>query len=355
MLAGLLEKLTADEPDPLVECHIVGRHRLTGIESGGDFESGHWLGKYKHGVESTSMSDGGHDQPQTTWTTRRLLKWTTDHFKAGGIDSPRVVAEMLLAHVIGCERMRLYMEIDRPATPLERATLRDLVARAARNEPVQYLVGHAWFFGRAFAVNPSVLIPRPCTETLLECVLQWHRTAPGHAQPRIADIGTGCGCIAISLAVGISDAHLVATDVDEAALAVARKNAARHGVADRIDFCLGAGLGPLEHAAGEGRFDAICSNPPYICDEEWAQLSPNVRCYEPATALRAGPEGLDVIRPILISAGEHLRPQGRLFLEIAHSHRDAVVRIAEEARWPSNHTVSKDHEGLWRLFVAERE
>ncbi len=354
MGVGLLEKLAADQPDLLVECLIVRRHRLTGIESGGDFESGHWLGKYKHGVESASMSGGRHDQSHTTWTTRELLKWMTDHFEAGGIDSPRVVSEMLLAHVIGCERMRLYMEIDRPATPPERATLRDLVARAARNEPVQYLVGHAWFFGRAFDVNPSVLIPRPCTETLLECVLQWHQAAPGHAGPLLADIGTGCGCIAISLAIGIPDAHLVATDIDEAALVVARRNAARYGVADRIDFCLGAGLGPLEHSAGGGRFDAICANPPYISDQEWAQLAPNVSRYEPATALRGGPEGLDVIRPILMSAGEHLRPQGRLFLEIAHTHRDAVVKIAGEARWPSDHTVSKDHEGFWRLFVAER-
>ncbi len=354
MGVGLLEKLAADQPDLLVECLIVGRHRLTGIESGGDFESGHWLGKYKHGVESASMSGGRHDQSHTTWTTRELLKWMTDHFEAGGIDSPRVVSEMLLAHVIGCERMRLYMEIDRPATLPERATLRDLVARAARNEPVQYLVGHAWFFGRAFDVNPSVLIPRPCTETLLECVLQWHQAAPGHAGPLLADIGTGCGCIAISLAIGIPDAHLVATDVDEAALVVARQNAARYGVADRIDFCLGAGLGPLEHSAGGGRFDAICANPPYISDQEWLQLAPNVSRYEPATALRGGPEGLDVIRPILMSAGEHLRLQGRLFLEIAHTHRDAVVKIAEEARWPSDCTVSKDHEGLWRLFVAQR-
>ena len=354
MGVGLLEKLAADQPDLLVECLIVGRHRLTGIESGGDFESGHWLGKYKHGVESASMSGGSHDQSHTTWTTRELLKWMTDHFEAGGIDSPRVVSEMLLAHVIGCERMRLYMEIDRPATPPERATLRDLVARAARNEPVQYLVGHAWFFGRAFDVNPSVLIPRPCTETLLECVLQWHQAAPGHAGPLLADIGTGCGCIAISLAIGIPDAHLVATDIDAAALVVARRNAARYGVVDRIDFCLGAGLGPLEHSAGGGRFDAICANPPYISDQEWAQLAPNVSRYEPATALRGGPEGLDVIRPILMSAGEHLRPQGRLFLEIAHTHRDAVVKIAGEARWPSDHTVSKDHEGFWRLFVAER-
>ena len=139
-----------------------------------------------------------------TWTTRQLLEWMTPHFAAKAIDSPRVVAEMLLSHVIGCDRMQLYMEVDRPAPPLELASLRELVARAALHEPVQYLVGHAWFFGRQFAVTRSVFIPRPCTETLVEHVIQWRRTAPGHVASVIADVGTGSGSIAVSLAAGHS-------------------------------------------------------------------------------------------------------------------------------------------------------
>src|SRR3954466_2868002 len=113
------------------------------------------------------------------WTTRKLLAWMTERFTAKNVDSPRIVAEMLLSHVLGCERMRLYMEVDRPASPPELAQLRDLVARAANHEPVQYLVGHAWFFGKQFDVDRSTLIPRPCTETIVEHILQWLRVTPG--------------------------------------------------------------------------------------------------------------------------------------------------------------------------------
>src|SRR5262245_30305238 len=164
-----------------------------------------------------SMSSQGTQtrgqQTSETWTTRRLLKWMAEHFESKQIDSPRVVAEMLLAHVLGCERMKLYMEADRPASASELTTLRELVARAPKHEPVQYLVGHAWFFGRQCEVNRSTLIPRPCTETLVEHIIQWRRLNPGHAAPLIADIGTGTGCISVSLAAQIADGRVVATDV----------------------------------------------------------------------------------------------------------------------------------------------
>ena len=123
------------------------------------------------------------------------------HFEAKAIDSPQLVSEMLLAHVLGCERLRLYMESDRPASGAERATLRDLVARAARHEPVQYMLGEAWFFGRPFTVGPEVLIPRPSTETLLEHLLQWWRSRGEMESALIADVGTGSGCIAVSIAL----------------------------------------------------------------------------------------------------------------------------------------------------------
>ena len=288
-----------------------------------------------------------------TWTTRRLLEWMTRHFDGKGVDRPRVVAEMLLAHVIGCDRMRLYMEADRPAAPLELSRLHDLVARAARHEPVQYLVGHAWFFGRAFAVSRSVLIPRPSTETLVEHVLQWRRAAPGHAATLIGDLGTGSGCIAVSLAAGLPDAHIVASDTSADALADARRNAEAHGVADRIDFVAGPGLDAL-HRPGGARYDVICSNPPYISDREWADVAPNVADYEPSDALRGGPDGLDVIRPLIAGAGEMLRPEGQLVVEIADSQRDAAVALVEAVEMLGEPTVLKDHEGLWRVLVADR-
>lgn len=291
-------------------------------------------------------------QRSETWTTRRLLEWMTGHFAGKGVASPRVVGEMLLAHVIGCDRMRLYMEVDRPARPLELAALRELAARAARHEPVQHLVGHAWFFGRRYTVAPAVFIPRPGTETLVEHVIQWHRAAPGHARPLIADVGTGSGCIAVALAAAMEDAHVVATDVSEAALAVARSNAEAHGVADRIEWRRGAGLAPL---AGPGpvTYDAICSNPPYVCDEEWAGVADNVRKYEPPEALRAGADGLDVIRPIVAGAPALLRPGGLLAVEIAHRHHDAAPALAAAAGLVDA-VVLRDHEGLWRVLAAAR-
>ncbi len=284
------------------------------------------------------------------WTTRRLLKWMHDHFTAKQVDSPRRVGEMLLAHVINCDRMRLYMEVDRPASPLELIRLRELVARASKHEPVQYLVGHEWFFKREFEVDPSTLIPRPSTETVVEHVLQWNRTS-GVTTPLLADVGTGTGCIAISLAAEISDARIVATDIISSVIELASRNAERHGVADQIDFTVGSLLEPLNTGPPGKRFDVICSNPPYISDAEWADLEPNVKDYETESALRAGDDGLQFIRPLIEHAKPLLHKHGQLVIEIAHSQRMEVLQIAKAAGF-ANASVLKDHEGLWRVLVA---
>ncbi len=292
------------------------------------------------------------------WTTRRLLGWMTGHFTAKQIDSPRVVAEMLLSHVLGCERLRLYMDVDRPASPPELTQLRDLVARAAQDEPVQYLVGQGWFFGRAFAVDRSTLIPRPCTETLVEHVLQWHRVNPGHLNPLIADIGTGTGCIGISLTAQIATARVIATDVIPEALELAKTNATKHGVMDRMEFRLGAGVEPLKTGGAPGeRYDVIASNPPYIPDNEWETpggVGRNVKGKEPDRALRGGPDGLNVIRPLIAEAPALLKVGGLLVIEIAESQRDAVLELAAKSPLLENATALKDHEGLWRVLVAAR-
>ena len=293
---------------------------------------------------------------EESWTTRKLLEWITPFLAGKAVDSPRVVAEMLLSHVIGCERMRLYMEVDRPASPLELATLRELVGRASKHEPVQYLVGEAWFFSRSYFVDRSTLIPRPCTETLVEHVLQWFRAEPGRSQPLIADIGTGTGCIAISLLAQLKSARVIATDISDDALALAGRNAQRHGVADRLDLVRGAALQPLRsHAeSGTARFDCICSNPPYIPDHEWDMVAPNVRLHEPAAALRGGADGLDVIRPLRAGAGELLKPGGQLVLEIAHSQHDEVMQLAQENDAYATAQILRDHEGLCRVLVLTR-
>lgn len=305
---------------------------------------------HEHGSDTMAFNVTAPRAQPDTWTTRRLIHWMNEHFTAKQVDSPRRVGEMLLAHVIDCDRMRLYMEVDRPASPDELARLRELVTRASQLEPVQYLVGHEWFFKRDFEVNRSTLIPRPSTETIVEHVLQWHRVA-GVSSPLLADVGTGTGCIAVSLAAEIDDARVVASDVVSDALALAQRNAQRHAVADRIEFKEGYLLEPLRSGPPGRRFDVICSNPPYISDPEWADVERNVKAYEPASALRAGEDGLQFVRPLIAEASKLLNAEGQLVVEIAHAQRAAVLELAKAAGY-ADASVLKDHEGLWRVLVA---
>lgn len=277
-----------------------------------------------------------------------------ERFKARNVDSPRVVAEMLLAHVLGCERMRLYMDADRPASADELAALRDLVARAARHEPVQYLVGHAWFFSRQYAVDRSTLIPRPSTETLVEHVLQWLRASRGNANPLIADIGTGSGCIAISIAAQVPDASVLASDIVPEAIELVRVNAAAHNVGDRVRTTVGSGVSAIASAMPGALFDVIASNPPYIPDNEWDAVATNVRDFEPASALRGGADGLNVIRPLIAEAPALLKPGALLAIEIAHALKDEVIALARSSGLLENILVLKDHEDLWRVLTATR-
>lgn len=284
------------------------------------------------------------------WTTRRLLQWTTDYFTKKNLDSPRLCAEMLLAHVLGVPRLRLYMDADRPASPEELAAYRGLVERAAGHEPVDYLVGSSPFFSLTLEVGPAVLVPRPSTETLVEHILQHARRTPGFRRPVIADVGTGSGAIAVTLAKHLAEAHVIATDIDPDALAVARRNAQKHGVSDRIDFRQGPVLEPLR---GES-CQVLASNPPYIPDHEWDAVPPNVRDHEPARALRAGPEGFDVLRPLLEGSGEVLTSGGQLVLEHAASHSQSLLEIARTQSHLENIYDLPDHERLPRVLVAER-
>lgn len=285
-----------------------------------------------------------------------------EYFEQREIDSPRVVAEMLLAHILQCERMRLYMEVDRPASPDELARLRDLVRRAANDEPVQYLVGEAWFFAKPFAVDRSTLIPRPSTETLVECVTRYVRSAPGYDDasdgPLVLDVGTGTGCIAISLALQLPHARAIATDIEPQAIDLARGNAERHRVTDRITFNVGNLFEPVRERPEWGQFNVICANPPYISDAEWvdpSMVGRNVRHQEPERALRGGPDGLAVIRPLIEQATRALAPGGLLAVEIGHAQRQAVIDLVAAQRGLGDPRVVKDQEGYWRVLLAERD
>lgn len=301
--------------------------------------------------------------PPAQWTTRSLLKWMSEAFAAKSLDSPRLCAELLLAHVIGCDRLRLYMDADRPAAPLERESLRGLVGRALRHEPVQYLVSEAWFFSLPFHVDRRVLIPRPCTEMIVEHVLQHARSEPGFAPGgavTFADVCTGSGCIAIALLKNLPHAHAVATDLSRDALAVARENAQRHKVLDRLDLLEGDLLAPLAaHPAGQ-HLHYLVANPPYIPDHEWRSADPaqavgkNVKEFEPELALRGGSDGLRYIRPLIEHAPERLRPRGHLLIEIAASTADAVLDIARANPMLASPRILNDLEGHPRALLASR-
>lgn len=302
------------------------------------------------------------DTATQAWTTRRLLAWMNDAFTHNGLDSPRLMSEMILSHVLGCQRLRLYMEPDRPATELERNNLRDLVSRALKHEPVQYLVGEARFFGLDFVVDKRVLIPRPETQTIVEYVLQHARNASGFGGATgegilFADLCTGSGCIAISLLSTMKLARAIATDISPEALAVARLNAIRHGVIDRLELLEGDLTGALASHPVAGAHESlhyIVSNPPYIPDDEWDAIEPNVKDHEPHLALRGGVDGLDFVRRLVADAPPLLKPGGLLLIEIAEARWKEAEALATANPLLESVRLLNDLENKPRVLVAAR-
>ncbi|MBX3378128.1 MAG: peptide chain release factor N(5)-glutamine methyltransferase [Phycisphaeraceae bacterium] len=301
-------------------------------------------------------------QQSEPWTTRRLLAWMSDAFTKKGLDSPRLMAELLMAHVLGCERLKLYMEADRPATELERNTLRELVGRALKHEPIQYLVGEGWFFGLPFHVDRRVLVPRPATETIVQHVLQHVRAEPGFGGPKgegvlIADVCTGSGCIAVAILKNLSGARVVGTDVSRDALEVARLNAKRHGVLERLDLLEGSLLEPLHEypgTRGKGSLHFLVANPPYIPDHEWDAVEPNVKDHEPGLALRGGKDGLDLVRPLIEGGPEMVRRGGLIMIETAASTAKEAAELLKKRGEVEGVEVLNDFEGLPRVVMGRR-
>ncbi|MEL6740223.1 MAG: peptide chain release factor N(5)-glutamine methyltransferase [Planctomycetota bacterium] len=293
---------------------------------------------------------------QASWTTRRLLAWMSEAFEKASLESPRLQAEMLIAHVLGTRRLKLYMDPDRPASDLERGQLRDLVKRALEHEPVQYLVGEVSFYGLVFEVDRRVLVPRPATQTLVDAAID-HLKPTAHAGALLADVCTGSGCVAVTLASKLPEARVVATDISADAIEVARANAERHKVVDRVDFQRGDMLGALDaHAvtAADASLDALVSNPPYIPDDEWHAVPRNVREHEPELALRGGADGLDLVRPLIESAPSRLRPGGLLAIEVAASRAQQARVLAEAHPMLERVEIRRDSEGLDRVVTALR-
>jgi release factor glutamine methyltransferase len=283
---------------------------------------------------------------QEAWSIGRLLAWTDQFLAQKGSRSPRLDAELLLAHALHCSRVELYTRYNDVAEDDVRSRFRDLVRKRSEDCPVAYLVGRKEFYSLSFEVNPAVLIPRPATETLvMECL----KLARDVTAPKILDIGTGSGCIAIAIARQKRDAQLTATDINPAALDVARRNAAANKVSDRIRFVQGDLLEPIPN---EERFHFIVSNPPYVTTDDWQRLEVNVRQYEPRQALEAGPEGLDVINRLIDQAPTYLQPAGVLLLEIAPSQEEPVKRRLTSNRYEVGATFL-DGDGLPRVAWAK--
>ena len=259
------------------------------------------------------------------WTIRRVVRWSADDFAARGIGSPRLDAELLVAHALGVDRVKLYMDLDRPLTADELGAIRALVQRRRRREPVAYVLGTKEFWGRRFAVSPAVLVPRPDTETLVERALAL--LAPDAVGP-VLDLCAGSGCIGVTLAAERPALHVDLADVSETALEVARANAASLGVADRVR----AFGGDLFDALGERRgYALVACNPPYIPLDERDALEPDVRDHEPALALFGGADGLDVVRRVLADAPARLAPGASLLLEVGAGQADAVAALVAAA------------------------
>jgi release factor glutamine methyltransferase len=263
-----------------------------------------------------------------------------------GVESPRLDAELLLGHVLGVNRAKVLAWPDRRLSPKQLTRFRDLVTRRAAREPLAYIIGHREFYGLDFAVDPSVLIPRPETELLVEHALRLARRST--TPPDIADVGAGSGAIAVTLAVHLPQATIYAVDDSAQALEVAAENAHRHGVADRVHCLRGDLLEPLPHA-----MDLITANLPYVTMEEWDDLQPEIRDYEPRAALDGGPDGLALIRSLLAIAGPYLQPHGAILLEIGASQGDTVTALARQGFPGADVQLQQDYAGLDRLVIIQ--
>ncbi|MGL6074074.1 MAG: peptide chain release factor N(5)-glutamine methyltransferase [Fimbriiglobus sp.] len=285
--------------------------------------------------------------PPVNWTIKALTEWTTKFFASKGIDTPLKEARTIMAHVLRCKTIDVVARSEEEPTPEERTQFKALIQRRADGCPTAYITGTRDFYLLAFEVNPAVLIPRPDTEML---ILAAADALKSHPNPRILDLGTGSGCIAVSLAHQTKTSQITAIDISVEALEVARRNAETHHVSNRIAFLQGDLFAPLP---AEAKFELIVSNPPYIAPAEIETLSHEVKDYEPRLALDGGPDGLDFYRRIAATANAFLAPGGTVLVEIGHNQGDAVPTLFREAGY-ADVKLKKDLSQRPRVVVARR-
>ena len=278
---------------------------------------------------------------------KQALALAVQQLESSDVGSPRLNAETLLMFVLGVNRAYLYAHPERELTGEEQARYDEVIAQRAKAIPSQYITGHQEFWGLDFLVSPAVLIPRPETEHLVETVLELAREA---RQPRIVDVGTGSGCIALALAHELKGADIFGVDLSADALEIARANAARLQLDDRVRFLQS---NVLEALAARRDFDFVVSNPPYVGFNEADKVQRSVFEYEPKMAVFAGDSGLDVIRPLIAQAHTTLKPSGWLAMEIGYSMRDAVLALLGPTLWEMP-AVVPDLQGIPRVIAARK-
>ena len=276
-------------------------------------------------------------------TVLEAINRSTEFFEKKSIESPRINAEHLLAHVLKCKRLELYLAFDRPLKENEIDIYRELIVRRSKSEPLQYIIGSVEFFGLKFTVNSSVLIPRPETEVLIEKVLE---TVNKEGSLKILDIGTGCGNIAISLAKNLPNSHLTAIDISEDAIKVARENSDLNNINGQINFQKIDFLN--EEGLNESSFNLIVSNPPYISVNDYLGLSPELRNYEPKVALTDNNDGLSFYKIIAKKAKSLLKKNSKIFFEVGLGQAEEVKNILMQNNF-SEIEIYKDYSGIDRV------
>ena len=292
------------------------------------------------------------DTQTEAWTTQKLLQWTSEFFKTKGSDAPRLAAEILLSTALQCPRIDLYAKFNEVPVEPQLGTFRGWVKRHGAGEPVAYLVGHKEFYSLRFNVNSDVLIPRPETEHLVMAALDCVGLLPGSpASPRIADVGTGSGCIGVTLATQLESCSVVATDISPAALAVAGTNVELHDVAGKVQLVESDLLASLP---ADQKFDIIVSNPPYVGRNEVGTLDENVKSFEPDLALFGGDEGTEIIERLIEQAASRLDTGGFLIFEFSPMIAGKCKSLVEEQGGFESVDLQKDYSGHERLIVAKR-
>lgn len=277
------------------------------------------------------------------WRIDTILNWTRQYFSEKGVENPRLDAEVLLSHILGKDRLYLYVHFDQPLEGRELAAFREAVKKRAARLPIAYIIGVKEFMGLDFQVTPAVLIPRPDTEILVEKAL---KLLEGTDNPTILDIGTGSGAICISMLVNLPSAKAVTVDISSEAIEVAKGNAEKHEVTKRLIFCQGDLFKPVQGQV----FTAILSNPPYIPEADIKGLTPEVR-KEPNLALDGGADGLDFYRRIILEGRNYLAPDGFIAMEVGIGQARQVAELAEQSGFFTVSDIVTDYGGIERVVV----